>query len=143
MLHFLVATHGPLADALIQCANMVFGELPNTSSVSLTEEDGIEKFKQDFDDEIQTILHSGVQGVVVLCDLECGTPYNVACTYAFNENFAIPVEVITGVNFPTLLMTADFAEETDVKLVIEKLRTEALSTIVIAKPVATEQDDDF
>lgn len=142
MLHFLIATHGPLASALVSSAKMVFGELQNTSCVSLTEEGGIEQFKQDFNTEIRDIAGQ-VEGIVVLCDLECGTPYNIACTYAFDGSFPVPVEVVTGINFPTLLMTADFVEESDPASVAQTLQQEALNTIVVAKLVSVDQDDDF
>ncbi|WP_162046503.1 PTS sugar transporter subunit IIA [Vibrio taketomensis] len=142
MLHFVVASHGPFATALISSAKMVFGELINTTAICLTEEGGIEQFKKDFHHEITTVAPN-VDGIVVLCDLECGTPYNVACTYAFNPDFNPKVECVTGVNFPTLLMTADFVEETDASFVATTLQQEALKTIVVAKPVELVQEDDF
>ncbi|WP_162062843.1 hypothetical protein [Vibrio taketomensis] len=46
------------------------------------------------------------------------------------------------VNFPTLLMTADFVEETDASFVATTLQ-QALKTIVVAKPVELVQEDDF
>lgn len=142
MLHFIIASHGQLASALISSANMVFGELSNTTAICLTEEGGIEQFKQDFHHEITAIAPT-VDGIVVLCDLECGTPYNVACTYAFNPDFNPKVEVITGVNFPTLLMTADFIEEKDASIVANNLQQEALKTVVVAKPIELVEEDDF
>ncbi|ROV59994.1 PTS fructose transporter subunit IIA [Vibrio ponticus] len=142
MLHFIVASHGPLATALISSANMVFGELSNTTAICLTEEGGIEQFKHEFHQQITSIAPN-VDGIVVLCDLECGTPYNVACTYSFNPEFNPNVEVVTGVNFPTLLMTADFIEETDAFSVANTLQQEALKTVVVAKPVDLVEEDDF
>ncbi len=142
MIHFIVASHGPLAASLLTSAKMVFGELINTSSLCLTEEGGIELFKKEFQQEIEKVSPN-VDGVVVLCDLECGTPYNVACTYAFNTELETSVEVVTGVNFPTLLMTADFVEESDARKVAEILQREALSTIVVASPVELVEEDEF
>ncbi|MGD8172811.1 PTS sugar transporter subunit IIA [Vibrio sp. TRT 21S02] len=142
MIHFIVATHGPLAQALMASANMVFGQLENTSCVCLTEEGGIEQFKRDFDQEIRKVAPH-FDGIVVLCDLECGTPYNVACTYAFDREFETNVEVVTGVNFPTLLMTAEYVEEDDALVVAQKLHKEALSTIVIAELIDSTEEDDF
>lgn len=142
MLHFIIASHGQLASALISSANMVFGELSNTTAICLTEEGGIEQFKQDFYHEI-TAIAPNVDGIVVLCDLECGTPYNVACIYAFNPDFSPKVEVITGVNFPTLLMTADFIEEKDASIVANNLQQEALKTVVVAKPIELVEENDF
>ncbi len=144
MIHFVIATHGPLADALITSAKMVFGELPNTSSLSLTEVGGIELFKQDFATHMLALQQQNLNGIVVLCDLECGTPYNVACTYAFDDRLSVPVTVLTGINFPTLLMAADLTEENNPTSVAHTLQQEALGTIVVAKrPTTVEQEDDF
>jgi|GEM_PF-167639 len=144
MIHFVIATHGPLAEALITSAKMVFGELPSTSSVSLTEAGGIELFKQDFAIHMVALQQQKLDGIVVLCDLECGTPYNVACTYAFDDSLPVPITVLTGINFPTLLMAADLTEENDPTSVAHTLKQEALGTIVVAKkPATVEQDDDF
>ncbi|VTN13913.1 Uncharacterised protein [Raoultella terrigena] len=48
MINVIVATHGPLADALLASGRMVYGELPYISTVTLDEQAGIEGFKQDF-----------------------------------------------------------------------------------------------
>ncbi len=73
MLRILIATHGSLAPALLASANMVYGELPAVATVSLTEEGGIEAFRAEFE---QTLRRhgAGADGVLVLCDMECGTP---------------------------------------------------------------------
>ncbi|MDE1236019.1 PTS sugar transporter subunit IIA [Vibrio aestuarianus] len=145
MIHFIVATHGPLCTALITSGKMVFGEMPHVTPVSLSEDGGIEDFKVDFKKTITEIANTDVDGIVVLCDLECGTPYNVACTYAFDDSFPCDVEVVSGVNFPTLLMTGDFEEDKSACDVAAALKGEALNTIVHAqKPQDTEDlEEDF
>jgi mannose PTS system EIIA component len=42
MLKVIVTSHGPLAEALLSSARMVYGELPGTSHVGLSEGAGIE-----------------------------------------------------------------------------------------------------
>lgn len=146
MIHYLVATHGPISTALVISAKMVFGELPHVTPVSLSEDGGIEDFKAEFKDKIETIASTGVHGIVVLCDLECGTPYNVACTYAFDDAFPCDVEVIGGVNFPTLLMTGDYVDDESAMDVAAALKGEALTTIVHAqKPqeITEDAEDNF
>lgn len=143
MLKILIATHGPLAPALLASAGMVYGELPAVATVSLTEEGGIEAFRAEFE---QTLRQHGAEadGVLVLCDMECGTPYNVACRFAFDPAWPQPVAVVTGVNFPMLLMSADWLDATDVHDAARQLVQQALESMVIAAPaVATQQDDNF
>ncbi|HGM5490782.1 TPA: PTS sugar transporter subunit IIA [Serratia fonticola] len=142
MLKVMVISHGPLAEALMASARMVYGELLHTSCVSLDETGGIEAFKQDFAAELERI-GSGADGVLVLCDLLCGTPYNVACRHAFDPHSAVPMAVVTGVNFPMLLMSADLLEGVDVQHAARELVAQAGETIVVARPAQTVQQDDF
>lgn len=143
MLRILIATHGSLAPVLLASANMVYGEMPAVATVSLTEEGGIEAFRAEFE---QTLRQhgAGADGVLVLCDMECGTPYNVACRFAFDSAWPQPVAVVTGVNFPMLLMSADWLAATDVHEAARQLLAQALESMVIAAPAVTNpQDDNF
>lgn len=142
MIHFIIATHGPLATAFLQSSRMVYGELDNLYAVSLTEDDGIEGFKRDF----ATVLERAsldADGVLVLCDMQSGTPWNVASQYAFAPNASTPLAVLGGVNFPMLLQTDDVASFTDVNAAAAHLLALTESTLVQAVPVTTTQSDDF
>ncbi|MGN5145626.1 PTS sugar transporter subunit IIA [Aeromonas veronii] len=86
---------------------------------------------------------AGSDGVLVLCDMECGTPYNVACRFAFDPAWPQPVAVVTGVNFPMLLMSADWLAATDVHEAARQLLAQALESMVIAAPAVHQQDDNF
>lgn len=142
MLKVIVTSHGPLAEALMSSARMVYGELPGTSHVGLSEGAGIEAFKQDFADELQRVS-AGADGVLVLCDMLCGTPYNVACRHAFDPQTSVPMAVVTGVNFPMLLMSAELLEEKDVHQAAQELVALAGEAIAVARPAVTVQLDDF
>ncbi|WP_162062844.1 hypothetical protein [Vibrio taketomensis] len=83
MLHFVVASHGPFATALISSAKMVFGELINTTAICLTEEGGIEQFKK-----ISTM--KSLQLHLMSMALLCYAIWNAArlttlLAYAFNQ----------------------------------------------------------
>jgi PTS system mannose-specific IIA component len=142
MLKVIVTSHGPLAEALMSSARMVYGELHGTSHVGLSEGAGIEAFKQDFADELQRVS-AGADGVLVLCDMLCGTPYNVACRHAFDPQTPVPIAVVTGVNFPMLLMSAELLEEKDVHQAAQELVALAGEAIAVARPAVTAQLDDF
>lgn len=141
MLKILIATHGPLAPALLASASMVYGKMPAVASVSLTEEGGIEAFRAEFE---QTLRRhgEGSDGVLVLCDMECGTPYNVACRFAFDPDWPQPVAVVTGVNFPMLLMSADMLDNRDVLEAAHQLAAQALESMVVAAVTVLDQQDD-
>lgn len=142
MLRVIVTSHGPLAEALLSSARMVYGELPGTSHVGLSEGAGIEAFKRDFADELRRVSDEA-DGVLVLCDMLCGTPYNVACRHAFDPNAPVPIAVVTGVNFPMLLMSAELLEGKDVQLAAQELVAQGGEAIALARPAATAQMDDF
>ena len=74
MINVIVATHGPLAEALLASGRMVYGELPHVYPVTLSEQAGIEGFKQTFS---QVLASAGkdADGVLVLCDMQSGTPW--------------------------------------------------------------------
>ncbi|MFJ5251835.1 PTS sugar transporter subunit IIA [Serratia liquefaciens] len=142
MLKVIVTSHGPLAEALLSSARMVYGELPGTSHVGLSEGAGIEAFKRDFADELRRVS-AEADGVLILCDMLCGTPYNVACRHAFDPNAPVPMAVVTGVNFPMLLMSAELLEGKDVQLAAQELVAQGGEAIALARPAVTAQMDDF
>jgi PTS system mannose-specific IIA component len=142
MIQFIVATHGPLAAALLQSGQMVYGELPHLRAVCLTEQAGIEGFRRDF---AAALARAGenADGVLVLCDMQSGTPWNVACESAFNPQTQPPVAVVAGVNFPMLLQTDEVAGGTDVNAAAAQLIELTYPTLIQAKPVVSAQSDDF
>ena len=139
MIHFIVATHGPLAAALLESSRMVYGDLP---CVCLTEQAGIEGFRRDFSTTLEA-ASVNADGVLVLCDMQSGTPWNVACEAAFSPHARPPVAVVAGVNFPMLLQTDEVMMACDVHHAAAHIIELALPTLVQAKRVDTAQTDDF
>ncbi|MBV7405551.1 PTS sugar transporter subunit IIA [Enterobacter sp. ENT03] len=142
MITIIVATHGPLAGAFLESARMVYGELPQVYCVTLSEQAGIEGFKHDFAHEMAR-AGKYADGVLVLCDLQSGTPWNVACQYAFSPQTTPPVAVLAGVNFPMLLQSEEISEFTDVHRAADRLLALTLPTLIKAVPVTYEPSDDF
>ncbi|WP_072570488.1 PTS sugar transporter subunit IIA [Enterobacter sp. SA187] len=142
MINVIIATHGPLAEALLISSRMVYGELPQVSSVTLSEQAGIDGFKRDFARELARASENA-DGVLVLCDLQSGTPWNVACQYAFSPQTTPPVAVLAGVNFPMLLQSDEIGDFTDVHRAADRLLALTLPTLVKAVPVTDEPSDDF
>ena len=142
MIHTIVASHGPLATALIASATMVYGELPGVYSVTLDENAGIEGFKNEFAATL-ACAQKHADGVLVLCDMQSGTPWNVACHTAFSPQTTPPMAVIAGVNLPMLLQTDEIREMTDVHDAAGHLLSLTHPTLVIAAPVTLSPSDDF
>lgn len=142
MINVIVASHGPFASALLDSARMVYGVLPHVHAVTLNDEAGIEGFRRDFSRTLAA-ASDGADGVLVLCDMQSGTPWNVACGYAFSAQTTPPMAVLAGVNFPMLLQTDDIVDFTDVHAAASELLALTHPTLVVAVPVATAQSDDF
>lgn len=142
MIHFIVATHGPLAGALLESGRMVYGELPHVEAVMLTEQAGIEGFKQGFANVLKS-ASEGASGVVVLCDMQSGTPWNVACQHSFSPLTQPPVAVLAGVNLPMLLQTDEVCHLKDPHVAAQQLAALTQPTITQAVLTIAAQSDDF
>ena len=142
MLNVILATHGPLAEALLISARMVYGDLPHVFPVMLSETKGINAFRTEF----AAVLHQaskGADGVLVLCDLQSGTPWNIACHHAFDPAITPPMVVLGGVNFPMLLLSDELKDLADVEQAAGELLEQAKNSLVLARLVETSSTDDF
>jgi len=103
----VVVTHGQLARELVSAAEMIIGEIPNVTAVSI----GWHESPDDAQREIeQAILRADSgKGTVVLTDMFGGTPSNLSLTFLEKGR----VEVVTGVNLPMLIRLASLREEED------------------------------
>ena len=142
MINVIIATHGPLANAFLESASMVYGELPHVFSVTLSKQAGIDGFKRDIAGQL-ALASEHADGVLVLCDLQSGTPWNVACQYAFPPQTTPPVTVLAGVSFPMLLQSEEINHFTDVHIAADRLLALTLPTLVKAVPVISDPSDDF
>lgn len=142
MIRFIVATHGPLAEGLLQSGRMVYGELSDVQAVCLTEQAGIEGFRRDFSAVLES-ASAQADGVLVLCDMQSGTPWNIACQHAFSSQTIPPVAVVAGVNFPMLLQSDEVHHLTDVHDAAAQLLALTVPTLVMAAPTISVQSDDF
>ncbi|HDS6850479.1 PTS sugar transporter subunit IIA [Enterobacter sp. V87_3] len=142
MINIIVASHGPMAKAMLDSARMVYGDLPYCYAVTLTGEAGIEGFKQEFARVLaQASQHA--EGVLVLCDMQSGTPWNVASSAAFSPDTTPPVAVLGGVNLPMLLQTDEIHALADVNAAASLLLALTQPTLVVAAPASAVQSDDF
>ena len=110
MIGIVVVTHGQLARELVLAAEMIIGEMPNITAVSIGWQESPEDAQKDIEEALERV-GSG-RGAVVLTDMFGGTPSNLSLTFLENEK----VEVVTGVNLPMLIRLASLREEEEVNL---------------------------
>ena len=104
MIGVVVVTHGQLATELVNAAEMIVGDLPQFTAVSIGWHDDVNDSREDIAQAIERVR--GTQGVLVLTDMFGGTPSNLGMTFLETDR----VEVITGVNLPMLIKLAGLRE---------------------------------
>ena len=100
MIGVVVVTHGQLATELVNAAEMIVGDLPQFTAVSIGWHDDVDAAR----DEVQRAITRVSQGagVLLLTDMFGGTPTNIASMFLDDGN----VEVVTGVNLPMVIKLA-------------------------------------
>lgn len=105
MIGIVVVTHGQLARELVSAAEMIVGDMPNVTAVSIGWHESPDDAQQEIE---QAIAKSDAgKGTVVLTDMFGGTPSNLSMTFLEKDR----VEVVTGVNLPMLIKLATLREE--------------------------------
>ncbi|HVS01304.1 MAG TPA: PTS fructose transporter subunit IIA [Thermoanaerobaculia bacterium] len=104
MVQILVLTHGTLAQALLETARTISGELPNLQALALDWNEPRDRLREELAAHIAA-LDQG-QGVLVLTDLFGDTPSNLALSLIDPGR----VQVVTGVNLPMVLRLSCLGE---------------------------------
>lgn len=94
--NLLIITHGLLSNALVETAQMIFGEPGHIDTLSLCQNMGIEDLREQVNNYFEE--HKD-ENVLVLVDIISGSPFNSIIPYMKKEN----VFVTTGVNLPMVL----------------------------------------
>ncbi|HTM02564.1 MAG TPA: PTS sugar transporter subunit IIA [Vicinamibacterales bacterium] len=127
MIGVVVVTHGQLATELVNAAEMIVGDLPQFTAVSIGWHDDTQDAREEIAQAI-TRVRPDTDGVLILTDMFGGTPANLAMTF-LPEN---QVEVITGVNLPMLIKIAQTRESAALLDVARDLREHGRHAIWVA-----------
>jgi PTS system mannose-specific IIA component len=129
----VVVTHGQLATELVNSAEMIVGDLPHFTAVSIGWHDDVDQAREEIGRAIERVgLSAGgtadePASVLVLTDMFGGTPANLGVTYVSPH-----VEVITGVNLPMLIKLARPPKPTDLLALAREMREHARDAIWVA-----------
>ena len=105
MIGIVIVTHGRLAEALIEAAEIIIGSrLESTEPVSIDLSISAEKLRAKIAKGIKAV--DAQEGVLILTDMFGGTPSNLS--YSFLEEGHI--EVISGVNLPILIQAVNLRD---------------------------------
>ncbi len=122
----VVVTHGQLATELLNAAEMIVGDLPRFTAVSIGWHDDVTVAREVIAHAITRVDAGG--GILVLTDMFGGTPANLGL--AFLD--AGRVEVVTGVNLPMLIKLAKAADHGDVLALARSLCEHGRAAIRVA-----------
>ena len=126
MIGVVVVTHGQLATELVNAAEMIVGDLPQFTAVSIGWHDDVNDAREDIAQALDRVR--GEEGVLVLTDMFGGTPSNLGMTFLDKDR----VEVITGVNLPMLIKLASLRKESDLLAVAQQMRDHGRNAIWVA-----------
>jgi PTS system mannose-specific IIA component len=122
----VVITHGQLANELLNAAEMIVGDLPQFTAVSIGWHDDVNEAREEIVQAIERVR--GDQGVLLLTDMFGGTPSNLGMTFLEKDK----VEVITGVNLPILIKLAGLRQSQDLLAVARQMRDDGRNAIWVA-----------
>jgi PTS system mannose-specific IIA component len=122
----VVVTHGQLATELVKAAEMIVGEQPQYTAVSIGWHDDVEVAREAIDRAIRKVDKG--RGVLLLTDMFGGTPSNLGLSFLE----AGRIEVITGVNLPMLITLAKVPEVRDIRGVAREMCADGRAAIRVA-----------
>ena len=129
----VVVTHGQLATELVNAAEMIVGDLPHFTAVTIGWHEDVDQAREAIGRAIEKVRDKAgtpdtPAGVLVLADMFGGTPANLAMTFLASDQ----VEVITGVNLPMLIKIANARESSDLLVMARELREHGRNAIWVA-----------
>ncbi len=98
MIAIIVSAHGALADELLKSSALISGEQGNVTAITFVPGEDQSHLIDKYTEAISHMDTS--EGVLFLCDLFGGSPFNAASRMAASES---NWDVVTGVNLPMLL----------------------------------------
>src|ERR1051325_5922839 len=126
MIGVVVVTHGQLATELVNAAEMIVGDLPQFTAVSLGWHDEVNDARDDIARAIERVR--GEEGVLLLTDMFGGTPSNLGMTFLEKDR----LKVITGANLPMLIKLAALPKSASLLTVAKEMREHGRNAIWVA-----------
>ena len=130
MIGIVIVTHSQLGDALIDAAEFILGNRPDTMvPVSIDLKENVDKLRKKIAEAIKQVDNK--KGVLIFTDMFGGTPSNLS--YSFLEEGK--VEVISGVNLPILIKAVDIQKDMELSDLAQKLEAFGKKSISLASGI--------
>jgi mannose PTS system EIIA component len=130
MIGIVIVTHSQLGDALIDAAEFILGNRPDTMvPVSIDLKENVDKLRKKIAEAIKQVDNK--KGVLIFTDMFGGTPSNLS--YSFLEEGK--VEVISGVNLPILIKAVDIQKDMELSDLAQELEAFGKKSISLASGI--------
>lgn len=136
MIQVILASHGPMAEAMLTTAGMLYGSKENVVALALNEDEDVASFRARMEDCLH--INTGRQGTVILCDIPGGTPCNIAVSLAEKHQ---DVVVLAGMNMVMLLEVLLEDAEVNLDDYADYLVESGRADLRRIQPEAEESDD--
>jgi mannose/fructose-specific phosphotransferase system component IIA len=130
MTPLLILTHGEFGSVLLQSAETMYGKQASAAALALSPDETRETFAV----RVRQACAALGGGPLVLVDLACGTPWNVALL----EGCAKDGEVLAGLSLPLLLEALGLRDALGPKELAEELARQAPQTFVRASAMMAD-----
>ena len=129
----VVVRHGQLAAELLNAAEMIVGDLPHFTAVSIGWHDDVDLARDEIGRAIERVrakvaTPENPGGVLVLADMFGGTPANLGVTFLETGK----VELVTGLNLAMLMKLARPLKDTDLLTLAREIRDQGRHAIWVA-----------
>ena len=131
----VVVSHGQFATELLNAAEMIVGDLPGFTAVSIGWHDDVTIAREAIAAAIEKV--DGGRGVLLLTDMFGGTPTNLGLSFLA----AGRVEVVTGANLPMLIKLAKITETKDFGSVSQEICEHGRASIRVASDLLRADAD--
>ncbi len=122
----VVVSHGQLATELLNAAEMIVGDLPRFTAVSIGWHDDVDVARAEIGRAIEKVQTA--RGVLILTDMFGGTPSNLGLTFLEEGR----VELMTGANLPMLLRLARVGASKDLSSLARDMCDHGRAAIQVA-----------
>ena len=110
----VIASHGPMAQGILESSRLFFGEQAQMKACCMSAEDNPHEFVDVLKEAIEEV-DSG-DGTVVFCDMLFGSPCNCMARVLGKDMGNDKIQVVTGVNLAMILQILAVRESGDLSI---------------------------
>lgn len=114
MIALVVASHGELAEKLVQTSEMIFGKQENVGVINFLPGENFDNLKNKYEEQLNKL--DTTDGVLFLVDIFGGSPFKVASSIVLEKD---NMDIIAGMSLPMLLEIYKTRDYLDLEQVVK------------------------